>query len=230
MAARRLPVLLAPLERDEALSVTRIHSIAGILPADSGLVTRPPFRMPHHTASCEGILGGGRLLKPGEVSLAHNGVLFLDEAPEFGMSLLQGLREPVEDGWVSIARAGSTVRYPASLQLVLAFNPCPCGNLGRGGHVCVCNTTEIHRYWRKVGGALLDRIDVRIPLKPVRASEMCEPPDLQESARAQEEVRRAVARQRAALRRPGVLLELTDTRRRASSASAPWIPRDARPS
>ncbi|MGA2381465.1 MAG: ATP-binding protein [Spirochaetia bacterium] len=103
MAARRLPALLPGLERDEALAVTRIHSIAGILPEDSGLVTRPPFRMPHHTASCEGILGGGRLLKPGEVSLAHQGVLFLDEAPEFGMSLLQGLREPVEDGWVSIA-------------------------------------------------------------------------------------------------------------------------------
>ena len=197
MAARRLPVLLPSLEREDALSVTRIHSIAGILPADSGLVTRPPFRMPHHSASGEGILGGGRLLKPGEVSLAHQGVLFLDEAPEFGMSLLQGLREPVEDGWVSIARAGCTVRYPACMQLVLAFNPCPCGNLGRGSHVCICNIKEIHRYWRKVGGALLDRIDVRVPLKPVPASDMCEPPDPEETARAQKEVRKAVARQRA---------------------------------
>ena len=183
MAARRLPALLPPLEREDALAVTRIHSIAGILPADSGLVTRPPFRMPHHTASCEGILGGGRLLKPGEVSLAHQGVLFLDEAPEFGMSLLQGLREPVEDGWVSIARAGCTVRYPASLQLVLAFNPCPCGNLGRGGHVCICSLTEIHRYWRRVGGALLDRIDVRVPLAPVPAADMCTPPDPRKRAR-----------------------------------------------
>ena len=92
--------------------------------------------MPHHTASSEGIIGGGRLLSPGEVSLAHHGVLFLDEAPEFGMSLLQSLREPIEDGWVSIARAGSTVRYPANCQLVLAFNPCPCGNMGRDSHVC----------------------------------------------------------------------------------------------
>jgi len=196
MAARRLPALLPSLEREAALAVTRIHSIAGILPADSGLVTRPPFRMPHHTASCEGILGGGRLLKPGEVSLAHQGVLFLDEAPEFGMSLLQGLREPVEDGWVSIARAGCTVRYPACLQLVLAFNPCPCGNLGRGSHACICSVTEIHRYWRRVGGALLDRIDVRVPLKPVPAADMCAAPDIAESSRAQERVRQAVARQR----------------------------------
>ena len=197
MAARRLPALLPMLDREDALSVTRVHSIAGTLPADSGLVTRPPFRMPHHTASVEGILGGGRLLKPGEVSLAHHGVLFLDEAPEFGMSLLQGLREPVEDGWVSIARAGCTVRYPACFQLVLAFNPCPCGNLGRGGHVCICNVKEIHRYWRRVGGALLDRIDIRVPLKPVAAADMCAPPDRQAGPRARDDVRRAMACQRA---------------------------------
>jgi magnesium chelatase family protein len=196
MAARRLPVLLPSLDREEALAVTRIHSIAGVLPPESGLVTRPPFRMPHHTASCEGILGGGRLLKPGEVSLAHQGVLFLDEAPEFGMSLLQGLREPVEDGWVSIARAGCTVRYPACVQLVLAFNPCPCGNLGRPGHVCICSLTEVHRYWRKVGGALLDRIDLRVPLSPVPAADMCAPPEHAEDLTALEHVRSAVARQR----------------------------------
>jgi magnesium chelatase family protein len=197
MAARRLPGLLPPLDRDEALAVTRIHSIAGVLPPDSGLITRPPFRMPHHTASSEGILGGGRFLRPGEVSLAHTGVLFLDEAPEFGMSLLQGLREPVEDGWVSIARAGCTVRYPACLQLVLAFNPCPCGNLGRRGHVCICSPTEIYRYWRRVGGALLDRIDVRVPLAPVPAAAMCAPPDTAEDRDAAERVCSAVARQKA---------------------------------
>jgi magnesium chelatase family protein len=197
MAARRLPVLLPMLDREEALAVTRIHSIAGVLPAESGLVWRPPFRMPHHTASCEGILGGGRLLKPGEVSLAHHGVLFLDEAPEFGMSLLQGLREPVEDGWVSIARAGCTVRYPASFQLVLAFNPCPCGNLGRRGYVCICSHTEIHRYWRRVGGALLDRIDLRVPLTPVSPAAMCESPDPHEDAAVADRVRGAVERQRA---------------------------------
>jgi magnesium chelatase family protein len=197
MAARRLPSLLPTLDREAALAVTRIHSIAGVLPSDSGLVTRPPFRMPHHTASCEGILGGGRLMRPGEVSLAHQGVLFLDEAPEFGMSLLQGLREPVEDGWVAIARAGCTVRYPASLQLVLAFNPCPCGNLGRSGHVCICSLTEVHRYWRRVGGALLDRIDLRVPLAPVPVADMCAPPEPGEDLAASEHVRSAVAMQRA---------------------------------
>jgi magnesium chelatase family protein len=196
MAARRLPSLLPGLDREAALEVTRIHSIAGVLPPDSGLITRPPFRMPHHSASPEGILGGGRLLKPGEVSLAHHGVLFLDEAPEFGMSLLQGLREPVEDGWVSIARAGRTVRYPAGLQLVLAFNPCPCGNLGRRTHVCMCSLTEIQRYWRRVGGALLDRVDLRIPLSPVPPGDLCVPPDAAEAEQVRERVHAAVERQK----------------------------------
>ena len=196
MAARRLPALLPRLDREEALAVTRIHSIAGVLPPGSGLVTWPPFRMPHHSASVEGILGGGRFLKPGEVSLAHQGVLFLDEAPEFGMSLLQGLREPVEDGWVSIARAGCTVRYPAGFQLVLAFNPCPCGNLGSGRHVCMCSLLEVQRYWRRVGGALMDRIDVRVPLEPVPPAQLCAPPDLQEETRVRERILQAVKRQK----------------------------------
>ncbi|HTZ50293.1 MAG TPA: YifB family Mg chelatase-like AAA ATPase [Spirochaetia bacterium] len=196
MAARRLPVLLPALDREDALAVTRIHSIAGVLPPDSGLVTRPPFRMPHHSASPEGILGGGRHLKPGEVSLAHNGVLFLDESPEFGMSLLQGLREPVEDGWVSIARAGCTVRYPAEIQLVLAFNPCPCGNLGRGREVCVCGLVEVQRYWRRVGGALMDRIDIRVPLEAVAPAELCTEPNLAEEARTLQRIARAVRIQR----------------------------------
>ncbi|HET6452735.1 MAG TPA: YifB family Mg chelatase-like AAA ATPase [Spirochaetia bacterium] len=197
MAARRLPCLLPRLDREAALEVTRIHSIAGVLPPESGLVTVPPFRMPHHSASAEGILGGGRFLRPGEVSLAHRGILFLDEAPEFGMSLLQGLREPVEDGWVSIARAGRTVRYPAELQLVLAFNPCPCGNLGRGGHVCVCGRLEVERYWRRVGGALLDRVDLRVPLSPVPARDLCQPADPAEDQAARRQVQAAVSRQAA---------------------------------
>jgi magnesium chelatase family protein len=196
MAARRLPSLLPLLDREEALAVTRIHSIAGALPADAGLVQRPPFRMPHHSASSEGIIGGGRLLKPGEASLAHHGILFLDEAPEFGMRLLQSLREPIEDGWISIARAGSTVRYPACLQLVLAFNPCPCGNLGRANHACICSPTEVHRYWRRVGGALLDRIDVRVPLSPVPPAEMCAPVRPGASDEARLRVRQAIALQK----------------------------------
>jgi len=196
MAARRLPSLLPELDREEALAVTRIHSIAGALPSDAGLVRRPPFRMPHHSASSEGIIGGGRLLKPGEASLAHHGILFLDEAPEFGVRLLQSLREPIEDGWISIARAGSTVRYPAGLQLVLAFNPCPCGNLGRASHSCICSPIEVHRYWRRVGGALLDRIDLRVPLSPVPPSEMCAAEHPGAADRARERVREAIAVQK----------------------------------
>jgi magnesium chelatase family protein len=192
MSARLLPCLYPRLTREEALVVTRIHSIAGVLPPGMGLITRPPFRAPHHSASSEGIIGGGKLLKPGEVSLAHHGVLFLDESPEFGMSLLQSLREPVEDGWVSIARAGSTVRYPAGCQLVLAFNPCPCGNMGRDSHVCRCTDVEVQRYWRRVGGALLDRIDMRVPLAPVSPDEMYQPTNPQDALRLQEGVARAI--------------------------------------
>jgi len=192
MSARLLPWLFPKLTREESLVVTRIHSIAGVLPPGTALIKRPPFRAPHHSASNEGIIGGGKLLKPGEVSLAHQGVLFLDEAPEFGMSLLQSLREPVEEGWVSIARAGSTVRYPAGFQLVLAFNPCPCGNMGRDTHVCRCTDVEVQRYWRRVGGALLDRIDIRVPLSPVSAKEMCQPADSEEALDLQEGAARAI--------------------------------------
>jgi magnesium chelatase family protein len=176
MAARRLPGLLPMLEREEALEVTRLHSLAGLLAPAGGLIRRPPVRMPHHSASSEGILGGGRIPRPGEASLAHHGILFLDEAPEFGSALLQGLREPVEEGRVTIARAGSSVTWPARFQLVLAFNPCPCGNLGRAGRVCVCSLVEIHRYWRRMGGALLDRVELRVPVEPVSAASMCESP------------------------------------------------------
>ena len=196
MSARLLPGLLPQLTREEALAVTRIHSIAGVLPPEAGLITRPPFRAPHHSASNEGIVGGGRFLRPGEVSLAHHGILFLDEAPEFGMSLLQSLREPVEDGWVSIARAGSTARFPASCQLVLAFNPCPCGNMGRDGHRCRCTDIEVLRYWRKVGGALLDRIDMRVPLSPVASSQMSMPVVRGDASRVAERVAKAIRIQR----------------------------------
>ncbi len=172
MAARRLPGILPPLSREESLVVTRIHSIAGLLPHDGGLVCRPPFRMPHHSASAEGIIGGGKVPRPGEVSLAHEGVLFLDEAAEFSTALLQTLREPMEEGSITIARAGTSTRFPARFQLVLALNPCPCGNLGRKRSTCYCTPAEISRYWKKLGGALLDRVDIRVPLQPVPPQEM----------------------------------------------------------
>jgi magnesium chelatase family protein len=196
MAVRRLPGLLPVLERGEALEVTRLHSLAGVLARGTGLVQRPPVRMPHHSASSEGILGGGRFLRPGEASLAHHGILFLDEAPEFGSALLQGLREPVEEGRVTIARAGATVTWPARFQLVLAFNPCPCGNLGRAGRVCACSPVEIHRYWRRMGGALLDRVELRVPVEPVTAASMCEASPRDEGRRIAGRVAAAAAVQR----------------------------------
>ncbi|MEJ2664768.1 MAG: YifB family Mg chelatase-like AAA ATPase [Spirochaetia bacterium] len=167
MSARRLSTIIPALSRQESVEVTRIHSVAGLLPPQSDLISYTPLRMPHHSASNEGILGGGKLLKPGEVSLAHRGILFLDEAPEFKKNILQGLREPIEQEKVIIARAGFSVWFPSSFQLVLACNPCACGNLGRQDKVCLCGMREVSRYWKKIGGALLDRIDIRIPVKPV---------------------------------------------------------------
>ena len=172
MAVRRLPTILPELTIDEAISVTRIHSMAGLLPAGSGLIRRPPFRDPHHSASLEGLVGGGHPLKPGEVSLAHRGVLFLDETPEFHRRQLQALREPIENGSVNIARAGEGQWFPADFQLVLASNPCPCGNLGRDDGRCVCTKAELFRYWKQIGGALLDRIDIRVPVSPVSPEEL----------------------------------------------------------
>lgn len=176
MAARRFCGLLPDLDEEASIEVTKVHSLAGLL-ADSGrLLVRPPFRAPHHSASKEGLVGGGRGLLPGEISLAHRGVLFIDEAPEFHRDALQSLREPLEEGRISLARAGRVIRYPADFQLIMAANPCPCGNLGRSGKVCGCSRQDILRYWRKMGGPLLDRIDIRVPLRPADPHDLCGPP------------------------------------------------------
>lgn len=175
MVARRLPTILPDLREEEAVAVAKIQSLAGLLGADAGLPRRPPFRAPHHSSSLEGLVGGGGRLGPGEASLAHRGVLFVDEAPEFHRDALQALREPLEEGAVSLARAGRTARLPADFQLVMAANSCPCGNLGREGRACVCSPQEIQRYWRRLGGPLLDRIDLRVPLRPVDARELLGP-------------------------------------------------------
>ncbi|MDC7224416.1 MAG: YifB family Mg chelatase-like AAA ATPase [Spirochaetales bacterium] len=167
MAARRLPGLLPPLVKEESLEVTRLWSQAGCLEEGAGLIEWPPFRMPHHSASLQGMVGGSSAVAPGEISLAHRGILFLDETPEFHTPILQGLREPVENGTVRISRAGKSYWFPADFQLVMAANPCPCGNLGREASLCICTAKEIERYWRRIGGALMDRVDIRIPLKPV---------------------------------------------------------------
>ncbi len=170
MVVRSLPSLLPPLSGDEALETTRIWSQAGL----PGLRQRAPLRMPHHSATLEGLVGGGPQLSPGEVSLAHNGVLFLDEAPEFKASHLQGLREPLESQRIVIVRAGKSFWYPADFQLLMAINPCPCGNLGREESICICTQTAIAKYWKRVGGALLDRIDMRIPVSPTPVETLLE--------------------------------------------------------
>ena len=163
MGISLLPSILPPLRREEALEVTRVHSLAGgEASTDGGLIVERPFRTPHHNSSVEGLLGGGRLVRPGEVSLAHRGVLFLDEALEFHRSVLQGLREPLERRRVNVSRAGRSYWFPAAFQLFMAANPCPCGNLGRRDRECLCSLAEVERYWRRIGGPLLDRVDLRV--------------------------------------------------------------------
>ena len=195
MAARRLPGILPPLTGRQALEVTRVHSVAGTLGAGASLITRAPFRTPHHSASLEGLIGGGRMQRPGEVSLAHGGVLLLDETPEFRTALLQALREPLESHEVTVVRAGYSVRYPAGFQLICAANPCPCGNLGREAGVCLCSPADVHRHWRRLGGALLDRIDVRVPVSPPRSADL-QAPAAEGSAQIASRVGEAVERQR----------------------------------
>jgi magnesium chelatase family protein len=160
MAARRLPGILPPLCREDALAATRIHSLAGCLDPEAGLLRIPPFRAPHHSATRAGILGGGPGLRPGEASLAHAGVLFLDEAPEFQKGILDDLREPLETGRIELSRAHGPAWFPARFQLVMAANPCPCGKLGTGA--CLCSLEEAQRYRRRIMGPLLDRIDIRL--------------------------------------------------------------------
>ncbi len=166
LAARTLEGLLPPLEAEAAVETTRLWSLAGVLPRRQGLLTSKPFRAPHHHATAEGLLGGGKNLGPGEVSLAHHGVLFLDEAPEFSPRVLQGLREPLEQGWVSVVRAGRSVRFPSRFQLVLTANACPCGQTGRERGVCFCSGQEVRRYWDRIGTPLLDRVDLRVFVTP----------------------------------------------------------------
>jgi len=173
LAARRFPTILPDLENKDAIEATKLHALAGALSPGSGLLRRPPFRSPHHGASAEGVIGGGRWIRPGEISLAHGGVLFLEEAPEFRSDILQALREPLEEGNISIARAETTMAFPARFQLILAANPCPCGSLGRPGAVCLCSIQDLRRYWKKLGGPLLDRIDIRVPVKPAPLRDLC---------------------------------------------------------
>lgn len=172
MLARRLPGILPPLTLPEAVEVTRIHSVAGTLPPGEPLVGRRPFRAPHHTVSDAGLVGGGGTPRPGEVSLAHNGVLFLDELPEFRRNVLEALRQPLEDGHVILARAKITLRFPSRFVLVAAMNPCPCGHFGEGGDRCTCDPSLVTRYRNRVSGPLMDRVDLHIPVRRVPFKEL----------------------------------------------------------
>ena len=171
MLAKRLPTILPPLTFNESIETTKIYSVVGMLPSNQALVTKRPFRSPHHTISDAGLIGGGHIPRPGEVSMAHNGVLFLDEFPEFKKHVLEVLRQPLEDLKVTISRAASTITYPASFMLVAAMNPCPCGYYSDPKHECRCTYQQIHKYRSKISGPLMDRIDihVEVPAVPYKA-------------------------------------------------------------
>jgi magnesium chelatase family protein len=172
MLARRMATVLPDMTLSEALETTKIHSVAGRLVGEDNLVATRPFRSPHHTISYAGLVGGGTIPKPGEVSLSHNGVLFLDELPEFKKEILEMLRQPMEDRNVTISRANSTITYPASFMLIASMNPCPCGYHGDPDHTCNCTSGEIQRYMNKISGPLLDRIDIHVTVPSVKFKDL----------------------------------------------------------
>ena len=198
MLARRLSTILPQLSLDEAIRTTQIHSIAGVLPAGGGLLTRRPFRAPHHTISTAGMAGGGTPLRPGEVSLAHHGVLFLDELPEFRRETLEVMRQPMEDGAVTLARAARTVTFPARFTLAAALNPCPCGYFNDARRQCICTPQQILRYLAKISGPLLDRIDLQVEVAALTTEEIAsvEPGELSASIRARVDAARRIQRER----------------------------------
>lgn len=172
MLAKRMPGILPPLSREEAIETTKIYSVAGISDADGGLVRTRPFRSPHHSVSAAGLVGGGSIPRPGEVSLAHNGVLFLDELPEFHRDALEILRQPLEDGTVTVSRVSGNASFPCRMILVAAMNPCPCGYFGHPTRECTCTPYAIERYLQRISGPLLDRIDLHVEVSPVEYDDL----------------------------------------------------------
>jgi magnesium chelatase family protein len=198
MLAKRIPTILPPMSLDEAIETTRIHSVAGVLEASRGLVGTRPFRAPHHTISDAGLIGGGAVPRPGEVSLSHNGVLFLDELPEFERNVLEVLRQPLEEGYVTIARASMSVSFPSRFMLAAAMNPCPCGFFGDPTRQCRCTPPQIARYVSKISGPLLDRIDIHIEIPAVKYKELRSTTEVESSADVRE---RVIAAQKIQLKR-----------------------------
>ena len=196
MIAKRLPGILPEMSFPESIETTKIYSVLGLVGSERALVTERPFRAPHHTISDAGLIGGGSVPRPGEVSLAHNGVLFLDELPEFRRNVLEVLRQPLEDGQVTIARAALSLTYPARSMLVAAMNPCPCGHLGDPKHACVCNLPAVQHYRARVSGPLLDRIDIHIEVPAVRFRELASPTEGETSSAIRARVDAARVRQR----------------------------------
>ncbi|HEX2449740.1 MAG TPA: YifB family Mg chelatase-like AAA ATPase, partial [Gemmatimonadales bacterium] len=200
MLARRLPTILPAMALDEALETTRIHSVAGMISPGAGVSTARPFRAPHHTISDAGLIGGGSWPRPGEVSLSHGGVLFLDELPEFRRNVLEVLRQPLEDGHVTLSRAAMNVTFPSRFMLAAAMNPCPCGYRGDPVHECRCDDLTVERYLARISGPLLDRIDIHLTVPSVGYGELAGGPAGEPSADVRRRVEAARERQRARFR------------------------------
>lgn len=191
MMARRIPSILPNLSFEEALETTKIHSVAGVLPKNTPLITIRPYRAPHHIISPVSLVGGGKIPKPGEISLAHNGVLFLDELPEFNKSTLEVLRGPLEDGIVTISRINATLSYPCNFMLVASMNPCPCGFYGSKEKECTCSPQAIQKYMGKISGPLLDRIDIQVEVTPVKYEKLQGTEKIETSVKIKERVNKA---------------------------------------
>ena len=188
MLAKRLPSILPPFSLHEALETTKIHSVAGKIGSETSLMTQRPFRAPHHTISDVAMVGGGSFPQPGEISLAHNGILFLDELPEFNRSVLEVMRQPLEDRMITISRARFTVEYPAGFMLIASMNPCPCGYYNHPTKACVCSPGAVQKYMNRISGPLLDRIDIQIEIVPVPFEKISEQSEAESSAMVRERV------------------------------------------
>ena len=205
MLAKCIPTIMPDMTFEEALETTKIHSVCGYVKDSDGILFSRPFRSPHHTATTVSITGGGSHVKPGEISLAHNGVLFLDEMPEYNRATLEALRQPLEDGVITVSRASATITYPAKVMLCGSMNPCPCGNLGSPDKVCTCTPSQIAKYQSKISGPLLDRIDIQVEVDSVKYAELSTNQLSESSAVVRERVNRTRAIQRERFKNDNIL-------------------------